>query len=639
MERMIRILSVEDSELDTELILAALSGGGIQAACTRVDTAESMHAALTEQEWDVILCDYALPGFDSFSAIRLVKEMKLDIPFIVISGTIGEENAIRLMREGCHDWVMKHNLKRLPTVMERELREAAVRQENKGMKERLQKYELLARYAHDIMLFIDPTGRIIEVNDAAVKAYGYTREELLRKNIYAIRQGEAMNVIQEQMATSQTRGILFETVHFRKDGSSFPVEVSSRGTHINGNPVLFSVIRDISERKQMENRIVAAKEKAEVANRSKSQFLANMSHEIRTPMNGIIGMTELALMTELDEEQRDYMGTVKISAQSLLRVVNDVLDYSKIEASKMELTIQCFEIRDIIKDVMDLFMISAVQKGLALHALIDDAIPKTLKGDAIRLKQVISNVVGNAVKFTPQGCVILDLSFEMLEDQQIRLIFSVKDTGIGIIEAHRQQLFQSFYQVEDTMVRNYGGTGLGLSISKSIVDLMAGSFTVNSKKDEGSEFIFSVVMAVDAEDWRPKSETKIIPAPLSGDRLERKALLIEDDETSRMLGTILLEKKGFKVVTSVDGKDAVEKALADRYDLIFMDISIPILDGYEATAAIRMKEQTRTPIIAMTAYALAGDREKCLESGMDDYLSKPIIIADLYQVIEKWVRD
>lgn len=639
MERIIKILCVEDSEQDAELLMYELYKAGLRTDSLRVDHREAMEKALSAREWDVILCDYSMPSFDPFTALRLAKSMGLEIPFIVISGTIGEENIIRLMREGCHDCVMKHHLKRLPAIIERELGDAAIRMENSGMKERLQKYEILARYSKDIMLFIDQEGGLLEVNDAALAAYGFTREELLDMTIFDIRKGDDVLFVQEQMAISQARGILFETVHHRKDGSCFPVEISSQGTMINGKAVLFSVVRDISERKQMEHHLLSAKEKAEAANRSKSQFLANMSHEIRTPMNGIIGMTELALMTELDEEQRDYLEIVRTSTQSLLRVVNDVLDYSKIEASKMILNAQPFNIREAVRGVADLFLVSAVQKNITLHTWIDDDIPQTLIGDAIRLKQVLSNVVGNAVKFTSRGGVTVNLSAKTLNEGRIRLVFSVKDTGIGILEAHQQQLFQSFYQVEKTMVRSYGGTGLGLAISKSIVEMMEGDFLVKSREGEGSQFTFSVIM-----NTCPDQQTLCAPesprVQLRSDHTGvKKVLLIEDDETSRALGKILLEKKGLTVTVAVDGNEAVERALADRYTLIFMDVSIPLRDGYEATREIRKRQQFHTPIIAMTAYALAGDREKCLAAGMDDYLSKPVDVLALNAVIDKWLKN
>lgn len=641
MERTIRILTIEDSPLDTELTMQELKESGLPVTFLRVESEAQMRQALAGQEWDIVLCDYALPGFDSYGALQVIKQSGRDIPFIVLSGTIGEENVIRLMKYGCHDCVMKGNLKKLPTVVERELREAAVRRENRAMKERLEKFELLARYTKDPIIFMDAqSGTIIEVNDVCESVYGYTREEMLTLKVSDLRR-EGESSIRRQMDVAQTEGILFETVHYRKDGTSFPAEVRSQGAEINGSPVLLSVIRDITDRKKMETRLRRAKEFAEAASRSKSNFLANMSHEIRTPLNGIIGMTELALMTQLDEEQQEYLGMVRLSSQSLLRVVNDILDYSKLEAEKMTLFSQPFNLDQVVESVRDLFMVSALQKNLALETGIDADVPPVVIGDAIRLKQVLSNVVGNAVKFTQRGSVSLRVSRFQTDDSQVGLRFSVRDTGIGISAAHQQLLFQSFYQVEHSLVRNYSGTGLGLSIAKGLVEQMGGTLTCTSREGEGSEFVFTVKMK--QPEAKPEPDSAEAPMSHPADRpvlLGRQAriLLVEDDETSREVARLLLEKAGMKVDQAMDGEQAVIMAAEGDYDLILMDISLPGVDGYSAVRRIRERGLQTVPIVAMTAFALTGDREKCLAAGMDDYLSKPVDRGSLMRMLEKWLE-
>lgn len=636
MDADIKILSIEDSELDAELIQCELHQEGLNTSFHRVETEDEMRAALDSQEWDLILCDYSMPRFDPLSAIGLLKSKGLDIPFIVISGTIGEENAIRLMKEGCSDCVMKYNMKRLPSIIRRELDDARVRRDNLSMKARLEKYIILSKHTSDIMLFVAADGSILEANDAAVRAYGYTDEEMLRLKIFDLRKDDPPSLIREQMAQALIKGIRFETTDYRKNGTAFPVEVASRGTFISGTQVILNTVRNIEERRAMEKILIDSKEAAEAANKSKTQFLANMSHEIRTPMNGILGMTDLTLMTALDDEQRSYLETVKTSSHSLLKVLNDILDYAKVESGKTELNPQPFSIRRTLDSVIELYHISAVQKNILLFSKVEPDVPDLVLGDEVHIRQILLNVVGNAVKFTNRGSVSITLSCRMDESAQIQLVFSVKDTGIGISESDQQHIFQSFYQVESSFVRNYGGTGLGLAIAKNLVTLMGGEFQLQSQIDQGSEFIFTLLVKT-CESTGSTQNSQLPKPDEPSPTTPKKVLLVEDDETSRIVERTFLEKRGIRVTSTADGKSAVQLALSEDFDLILMDINIPFLDGLEATTIIRMKQKRHVPIIALTAYALQGDMERCLEAGMDDYLSKPISSNSLNHMLDKWL--
>ena len=383
--------------------------------------------------------------------------------------------------------------------------------------------------------------------------------------------------------------------------------------------------------------------RAEVASKKKSEFMANMSHEIRTPINGIVGMADLAGETSLSTEQRDYVDGIRKSAESLLTIINDILDFSKVEAGKLTLEEIDFDLAELAVDLQKTFVFAARKKGIDLLYTSNLGSLTTFKGDPGRIGQVLTNLIGNAIKFTSQGHVTITISDRDRTRDRHEILFEVKDTGVGIPKESLAKIFESFTQADSTTTRHFGGTGLGLSISQKLVTLMGGEIGVRSELGVGSTFWFKVTLPT-AE--KPKEESRSNAAISlqegKGALQSARVLIAEDNPINQKIVVAKLSKMGYKAHVVASGSEAIEALISMPFDLVLMDCHMPEMDGYEATKRIRAfpdDHLKNIPIVAMTANAIEGDRERCLQAGMDDYLSKPVKMNDFVRVVTKWIQD
>ena len=443
-----------------------------------------------------------------------------------------------------------------------------------------------------------------------------------------------------------------DQAYFRRRGEivfpvSFTLNWMSQGGERGGAVLVFS---DISERKRAEQSLIEKaeetrrlKDAAEAASTAKSQFLAMMSHEIRTPMNGVLGMNELLLETPLQPLQRRYAEQIHHSGHALLTIINDILDFSKIDAGKLELEIIPFEPRKIVSDVCTMFEEQARTKGLLFRTTVGNNVPQRVLGDPVRLRQILINVAGNALKFTDTGFIdvsvaVIDVPTRGIPPGKIELEFTIVDSGAGISAEALPRLFQAFSQADSSTTRRFGGTGLGLAISRRLVEIMDGTITAASEPGKGSTFRFTVLLQRVEE---PHLAAGPLPAPVAARAsLSYEVLLAEDNEVNQIIACAMLETMGCRVELADNGRKALEHLERREFDVLLLDCQMPVLDGFETISEIRKKEAAqrglkRLPVIALTANAMAGDREHCLLAGFDDYLSKPFTAAQLYEVLQR----
>ncbi|MGF1734863.1 response regulator [Photobacterium satsumensis] len=485
----------------------------------------------------------------------------------------------------------------------------------------------------DMVFWIVPeSGRIEYVNQEAVKALGYDSGELVSKRITDIDDVVTDDLWDGfQQVLQQDGKRLFESVHKRKDGSTFPVSVSATLVKHEKSHYFVCLVRDISEQKQTEHELMEAKEEAEAASNAKADFLANMSHEIRTPMNAVIGLSQLALQTELSAKQRGYLKKIHLSAENLLGIINDILDISKVDAGKLEVEHISFDLSNVINNIADIIAVKASDKDLELLIAIAPEVPSLLKGDPLRLSQILLNLANNAIKFTDHGEIRIAIDVVNHSGKSVSLSFTVKDTGIGISQEQQKDLFTVFSQADTSVSRRFGGTGLGLSISKKLANLMDGAIEVESELGQGAEFTLVIPFDL-ASESEPKFN-QVLPSEL----IDKRVLVVDDHPATREIITHYATMFGLKTQQAGSGDEAVTKVCVqgEHFDLILMDWKMPGINGLEAVRLIREQysQEIQPLIIMVTAYSRDELSEECTKYGVVDFLPKPVTPSALHDAI------
>ncbi len=513
------------------------------------------------------------------------------------------------------------------------------RRMERQMQERDAIYSAAIQTSVDGFWSLGMDGRILEVNDAYLRRSGYSRDEMLGMHFGDV---NAQHTAEELAARIEKIMRLgsdeFESRHRTRDGQVWDVALAISYAPVSGGR-MFCFIKDITERKHQAQLLEAAREKAESANRAKSDFLANMSHEIRTPMNAVIGFSELALDDPNPDNQRAHLRQILESSKSLLEILNDILDFSKIEARQMSLEPAPFNLDDMLGGIRRMLLARAEERGLEFKVAREERVPRLLIGDPLRIRQILTNLLGNALKFTRHGRVQLSVQCSATSDAGVALDFCVQDSGIGMSSAQMGLLFQPFTQADSSITRRFGGTGLGLTISRNLARLMDGDIRVESVEGEGSTFHFQVTLPVATPaDAYGANRLKDADAPRPQDAAQllggKRVLLVEDNRVNQKLAGHMLKKLGLQFDIANNGKEAISRLADASYDVVLMDIQMPVMDGLEATQRIRQDARyAELPIVAMSAGVTLDEQEKCAAVGMTDFIGKPIDSAQLTRLL------
>lgn len=638
-----------------------------------LEAASGPEALMLTLEYDlaVVLLDVNMPGMNGYEVADLMRgnSQTRNIPIIFVTAAYTDESqalkaydlgAVDYIKKPINDQILRSKVQVFVDLFQqrRQLETVSIwmKKKNTQLEEEMahrqlaeNKFISITNSAQDGIICIDQHEQINVWNRGAEAIFGYTEQEVIGQHIKLIIHQQfkeahrlGLKKVMLNKALSH-QGKVLELVGLRKNGEAFPLEISLATWTTSERRFFSAIIRDITERKRIEDALKRAKIKAESASQSKSTFLATMSHEIRTPMNAILGMGELLKETKLTETQEWYVNTLNHSGEALLTLINDILDLSKIEAGQLTLEQIEFDLWQTVHNILEIFTFHALDKGIKLETTINADVPQWVRGDQTRLRQVLLNLVGNAIKFTGEGKVMVNVT----HNSKDYISFEVSDTGLGIPEEKQKVIFQPFIQNDSSTTRKHGGTGLGLSICMHLVGLMGGSMNLKSKAGLGSTFICTIplpmiILSDDHTSHLEVEEPQAIECQPKRSRQDLTILLVDDAEENQMVVTAYLRNRTERIIWAVNGQEAVEKYKSERFDLILMDIQMPVMDGYEATQRIRTWEMANNikpiPIIALTAHALTEDSEKIKAAGCNFHLTKPIRKKRLLDTINQFIK-
>lgn len=635
-----KVLVVDDDFRTRVLARTALQKAGFQVM--EAASGEEALAQIANCAPDLILLDVIMPVMDGFQTCLEIRShpVGFDIPVLMMTGLDDPETIANAYRSGATDFtakpvqwlVLPH---RISFIINSNRTTKALKESENRFRTIMDMTPAIAVQGYNLK------GIITYWNKSSERLYGYTQEEALGKNLLELivppeMQQEMWNAM-TWMAKNRQPIPSSESQLMRKDGSLVPV-FSGHALLCppDREPELFCMDMDLTHLKHTENELRKAKDAAEASSLAKSNFLATMSHEIRTPLSALMGNIKLLAATSLKPKQQEYLNDSMAASRILLQVINDVLDYSKIEAGKIDLLNEPFSIAALARQMVRIFTPTAQQKGLSLSIVLHDGLPDYVSGDHLRICQIIANLLSNAIKFTGQGAVTLEVSCDQCQQSAMaelpKLVITVRDTGIGISEDQQEKIFDSFSQLENFGTRQFSGTGLGLSICRRLTQLMGGSITLSSQPGQGSVFKVLLPAVVCEAPQQTEHEQDIAVTP-------RTILLADDDSLGRSMMTSLLEHKGHEVTAVENGSQLLDLLPGNTFDIVLTDISMPDMDGIKVTKIIRSGERPgidpMIPIIAMTAHAFSKDRELFLTAGVDGFAAKPVDLEALLQQIEQ----